>query len=281
MPRKPWSWNNLVAMTPRWFSRTALALLALISPWTLHAAECSRVVYSAHPEYPPFHWRSGDAVVGASVEITRRILSELGIPSEARFVGPWPRVLKAAEQGKIDLVVALKDTPERRQYMAFTSAPFFDNPMAVFVPKNADWSFKRWADLIGRRGGVNAGDRYGSGFDEFMEQHLSIEHSDNLQSNFSKLAAGRIDYFITGRFTGQAYLLSAGLTDTIKPMPHAVTSGYIHHGFSKRSPCRLLIGHFNKRLAELRADGTTAAVVKAHLQNWQQLQARQGETKAP
>lgn len=244
-----------------------LALL-LAPPSAAVAAECTKVVFSSHPEYPPFHWREGDAVVGASVEITKRIFAEMGIPSEARFVGPWPRVLKAAEHGDIDLVVALKDTPERRQFLEFTSSPFFDNPMAVFVPAGETSPYDRWEDLIGRRGGVNAGDRYGAGFDEFLAERLSVEASDTLQSNFSKLQAGRIDYFITGLYTGRAYLAGAGLADQIRPMSRPVTSGYIHHGFSRQSPCRSLIDRFDRRLAEMREDGTTAAAVESNIQAW-------------
>lgn len=265
------TWRSCMASRrklARWISAVLTAMLVASQPWSVRAGECTKVVFSAHPEYPPFHWREGDAVVGASIEITRRIFAEMGIAAEAPFVGPWPRVLKAAEHGEIDLVAALKDTPERRQYMEFTSSPFFDNPMAVFVPAGARWMFKGWEDLIGRRGGVNAGDKYGSGFDEFLAEKLTVEPSDTLESNFSKLVAGRIDYFITGLFTGRAYLAAAGLADRIRPMPVPVTSGYIHHGFSTLSPCRPLIDRFNKRLAEMRADGTTAAVVEANIQAW-------------
>lgn len=253
----------------------AILLLALAGvPAVGAAAECTKVVFSAHPQYPPFHWHGRNGMAGATIEITRRILSELGIPGEARFVGPWPRVLKAAEHGEIDLVVGLKDTPERQQYLEFTSAPFFDNPMAVFAPADAGWPFKRWEDLVGRKGGVNAGDKYGGGFDEFLVKLLTVEASDNLESNFNKLAAGRIDYFITGLFTGRAYLLSADLVDRIKPMAKPVTTGYINHGFSRRSPCRALVSYFNKRLAELRADGTTAAAVENGLREWARSQSR-------
>lgn len=250
----------------------AVLLLAIASPWPAGAEECTKVVFSAHPEYPPFHWRNDDAIVGASVDVTKRIFAEMGIPAEARFVGPWPRVLKAAEHGEIDLIVALKDTPERRQFLDFTSSPFFDNPMAVFVPANARWEYKGWEHLIDRKGGVNSGDKYGSGFDQFLAERLSVEASDTLQSNFSKLLAGRIDYFITGLFTGRTYLATAGLEDSIRPSPVPVTAGYIHHGFSKTSPCRSLAERVSRRLADLHEDGTTAAAVEASIQAWRKRQ---------
>ena len=98
-------------------------------------AQCTRVVFSANPDYPPYHWAEGDRIVGASVALTGRILDELGVAWQARFVGPWPRVLKSAEFGEIDLVVSLKPTPEREAYLEFTRNPSFPNPMAVFVAR--------------------------------------------------------------------------------------------------------------------------------------------------
>lgn len=252
----------------RWLVVWAVLFVAYPSGPRAEMAGCSKVLFSAHPEYPPFHWRQGNVIVGASVDITLRIFAEMGLLAEPRYVGPWPRVLKNAEHGEIDLIVALKDTPERREYLDFTSAPIFANPMAVFVRADASWVFSQWEDLIGRRGGVNSGDRYGGGFDEFLSRHLTVEGSDNLDSNFKKLLAGRTDYFITGLHTGRAYLLANGLDAQVRAMAEPVTSGDIFNGFSRNSPCRALVAHFNRRLGEMWADGTIQAALEDNLHKW-------------
>ena len=185
-----------------WWHFGLVLLAALAAP---AAAQCTRVVFSANPDYPPYHWAEGERIVGASVALTGRILDELGVRWEARFVGPWPRVLKSAEFGEIDLVVSLKPTPEREAYLQFTRAPSFPNPMAVFALRGRPLKFDTPVDLVGKRGGRTAGDRFGDEFDRFAQKQLTLEDADSLEINFNKLVAGRIDYVVTGLYTCLLY----------------------------------------------------------------------------
>lgn len=249
--------------------RAGLALVALWLAAGPAAAQCNRVVFSANPDYPPYHWAEGDRLVGASVALTGRILDELGVAWEARYVGPWPRVLKSAEHGQIDLVVSLKPTPEREAYLVFTRAPAFTNPMAVFAAKARPLRFDSPQDLVGKRGGRTAGDRFGDAFDRFAEQSLTLEDADSLGVNFQKLAAGRIDYVVTGLYTGRAQLLQTGLSDRITPLPRPVNEGFVHHGFSRRSPCAALLDAMNARLVAAHRDGLESRLLEEALQQWQ------------
>lgn len=250
----------------RWRAAVLLLAWALIAP-TAEAA-CTRVVFSAHPDYPPYHWVEGERMEGASVALTGRILDELGVPWEARFVGPWPRVLKSAEFGTIDLIVSLKPTPERAAYLAFTSSAAFPNPMAVFMARSRPIEFNRPEDLIGKRGGRSAGDRFGDAFDRFAESRLTLEDADSLENNFDKLVAGRIDYVVTGLYTGRAQLLRSALADRVVPLPRPVNEGGIHHGFSRRSPCASLLAAVDARLAAAQRSGLAARLLEQALERW-------------
>lgn len=248
-----------------------LLLAALAAP---AAAQCTRVVFSANPDYPPYHWAEGDRIVGASVALTGRILDDLGVPWEARYVGPWLRVLKSAEYGEIDLVVSLKPTPERQVYLDFTPSPAFPNPMALFVARAKPLKFNAPADLVGKRGGRSAGDRFGEAFDRFAQEHLTLEDADSLDLNFNKLAAGRIDYVVTGLYTGRAHLLRTGMAERITPLPRLVNEGFIHHGFSRRSPCASLAAAVDAGLAAAQRSGLAARLLEEALQQWQRSAAR-------
>ena len=238
------------------------------------AARCTRVVFSANPDYAPYHWAEGRRIVGASVVLTGRILDELGVPWEARFVGPWPRVLKSAEHGEIDLVVSLKPTPEREAYLDFTRSPSFPNPMAVFTARTRPLKFDGPQDLVGHRGGRTAGDRFGDAFDRFAEQSLMLEDADSLDVNFGKLLAGRIDYVVTGLYTGRAHLLRAGQADRVQPQPRLVNEGFVHHGFSRSSPCATLAAAVDARLQAAQRSGLAARLLEEALQQWQHSPAR-------
>lgn len=254
--------------------RWLVGLVSLVVWLAPAAAQCTRVVFSANPDYPPYHWADGDRIVGASVALTGRILDELGVSWEARFVGPWPRVLKSAEYGEIDLVVSLKPTPEREAYLDFTRAPAFPNPMAVFVARARPLKFEVPEDLVGKRGGRSSGDRFGDSFDRFAEKRLTIEDADSLAVNFNKLLANRIDYVVTGLYTGRAHLLGAGQADRIVPLPRPVNEGFIHHGFVRRSPCAALRAAVDTALAAAQRSGLAARLLEEALQQWQRSQAK-------
>ncbi|CAD5370573.1 Amino acid ABC transporter substrate-binding protein (PAAT family) [Rubrivivax sp. A210] len=242
-----------------------LLLVALAAPV---AGQCTRVVFSAHPDYPPYHWAEGERLAGASVALAGRILDELGVRWEARFVGPWPRVLKSAEYGEIDLVVSLKPTPERQAFLEFTASPSFQNPMAVFAARDRPLKFQALEDLVGKRGGRSAGDRFGDEFDRYARQHLSLEDADNLDINFSKLLAGRIDYVVTGLYTGRAHLLRQGLAERIAPLARPLNEGTVHFAFSRRSPCLAMLAAVDARLVAAQRSGLAARLLEESLQQW-------------
>lgn len=256
--------------------RRLFGAVVLVLAWACApaAAQCTRVVFSANPDYPPYHWAEGDHIVGASVALTGRILDEMGIRWEARFVGPWPRVLKSAQYGEIDLVVSLKPTPEREVYLEFTRNPAFPNPMAVFVARARPLKFDRADDLVGKRGGRAAGDRFGDAFDRFAEKHLVLEDADSLETNFQKLAADRIDYVVTGLHTGRAHLLRQGMAERIMPLPRLVNEGFIHHGFVRQSACASLVTAMDAKLAAAQRSGLSARLIEEALVQWQRVVAR-------
>lgn len=61
---------------------------------------CQQITISAHPNYPPFHWRNGNTLTGASIEISEHIFAELGVKTHVVYMGPWKRVLKSAKDAK-------------------------------------------------------------------------------------------------------------------------------------------------------------------------------------
>lgn len=235
---------------------------------TALAEQCSHIVASAHPDYPPYHWKEGGEIVGASVDLNRMIFAEIGVSFEARYKGPWRRVLKSAEHNEIDFLMGLKKTQERSQYLTYTEAPIFKNPFAIFVHKDRPFEFDGWASLEERRGGRNAGDRFGQPFDGYADRALSLESANTTAVNAAKLLAGRLDYMIHGRYVGQAYFEGLGVSEMITPLPNNLNDGLIHSGFTKDSPCVTHLPHVNQRYWELFNDGTAEALLDANIKRW-------------
>lgn len=233
-------------------------------------SSCDIATISGHPNYPPYQWKHEDKIVGASIDIARKIFEEQNIIVRTPYVGPWKRVLNKAEQGSIDMVVALKNTEERRQYLVFNDTPFYVNPFVIWVRKGKEFSFNNWEDLIGRQGGKNLGDRYGGEFDEFLKQNLTITSSRTVASNFKMLIFDRNEYYIHGLYPGMAYITVNNMTQDFTALEKPINTGYIHNAFSKKSKCIHLTEIFNKRLREMLDSGETKAAMDRNIALWKE-----------
>jgi polar amino acid transport system substrate-binding protein len=229
---------------------------------------CTPVTASAHPDYPPYHWREGGRIVGASVDLNKMIFQELGVAFDAVFTGPWKRVLKTAENGDIDFLMSLKKTDERSAFLDFTDTPAFENPFTVFTLRNRSFPLTVWENLKGRYGAKNAGDRYGEPFDSYVANVLELSDNFSFQDNVNQLLIGRIDYIIHGRYVGQAQFGAIQGGEDIVPLDWNVMNGFVHSGFSLNSPCRHLKDRVSKRYGELLADGTAERILSENVGRW-------------
>ena len=246
----------------------AMLLACGIGETAAAADSCSKVIVAADPNYPPLHWYDGTRLKGASVEIAERLLSDLGIPYEVRYVGPWARVLEMAKAGQIDMVTSLKINDERLTFLTFLMPPIFANPISVFVRRNHTFAYGKWEDLIGRTGGIARGNIFGGGFDTFMERNLSVETSNTAGQTFRKLTAGHIDYVISGYFTGLATLKAMRLDEKVIALEPMVASSMNYIALSRRSPCVSLVAAANAKLSELDRSGVLAELLDRSIRAW-------------
>lgn len=257
----------------------ALAWLAATGLLTPAQAACTQVRIGADPAYPPLHWYDGHQMQGASVDIARRVLDELRIPYEVRYLGPFTRIMKLAERGELDMVATLKKTPEREQFLLFPKTPALSNPVAVFQARDRAFSFQSRQDLIGHRGGITRGNRFGADVDDFAKASLDIEEADTPDSNFNKLKFGRIDYFLTGYFVGMAYLLKRGdEAGFVVPSTYlADTPNYL--ALTLKGACADKLDAIDAKLAQLKKSGVLDEIIKANLARWKSSSlAREGAT---
>ncbi|BFT30304.1 hypothetical protein D210916BOD24_14800 [Alteromonas sp. D210916BOD_24] len=210
---------------------------------------CKEVIISAHPNYAPFHWVENGNLIGASIEVSGQILDEMGVPWRAVYVGPWKRVLQQAYMGNVDLIPALKKTTERSQFLHFTQAEFYSNPVAVFKKNNEhSQPINSLGALDGLVGSINTGDSHGEQIDAFLSVQ-SIVQVKGLAENFKMLSLGRTDYFVIGKQTARSYLERSGQVNDFVSV-FEVTNSVVHHAFSQRSDCLFLLEEFDKRLRD-------------------------------
>jgi polar amino acid transport system substrate-binding protein len=255
--------SEILPGLPRKAGACCAAMLALVlSP--APAAECARVVISGGSDYPPLHWYDGKTLTGASMEVAAMAFDALKIPYEIRYYGPFTRALKGAKDGEIDVLATLKNTEERRQFLAFAEPPVFTSPIAVFVARNRQFAYREWKDLIGKKGGVTRGYTYGDGFDEYLQQKLTVEAEQKTYINFDKLDAGRIDYLITGYYNGLAYLAQNRQLDRFTALRPYLTDSNNYIAFSRASPCIKYLKSFSRQLDIMLKSGLIKEILEKH-----------------
>lgn len=239
-----------------------LWLLAALVP-AMASAQTGTLIYSTNPQYPPYDWAVDPmSFDGASIELLSLVLPP-GIKAQPLVV-PWKRAMEMAKTGHVDLLLSLRITPERSGYLRFTTHRAFANPIVVFARKDALLTLKSWDDLKGHLGGVSLGDTFGGGFDEYWPAELEVETADSMVENFRKLNAGRIDWFVSGKYLGQAYLATHALKD-VEVLDPPISTGDIHFGFSKASPWASLEPEISRRLAELDKARVPEQILEKHL----------------
>lgn len=246
--------------------RNAILFVLILVSTSLNAAQtCEKIIVGAHPDYAPFHWVDNGVYTGASIAITKDILNDMSVPWDITYVGPWMRVLKYAYEGKIDLIPALKKTPDRERYLIYTSTPFYQNPVGIFMRQGAK-SIKQLTELKGLIGSINVGDKHGGKLDSFIKtQHIIQVHG--LQNNFAILDKGRTDYFIIGLKTATMFLNQHQLNDKFS-LVYTTDDTLVHHAFSRRSPCAYLVNEFSQRLQQKIINGAVEEKIQRFDQIW-------------
>ena len=261
--------NSVLIKKIRGALGAAAATAMLMSAVPGRAAECTKVIVGGHPGYPPLTYYDGREMQGAWMAIASRVLSDLGIPFELSYQGPWPRVLQTAAEGKIDMIATLKESPERLAFLSFTTTSAVYADIAIFVRSDSGLQYRGWSDLVGKSGGIVRDERYGMGFDEFMRSSLSVETVSSIDLDFKMLDAGRIDYVVTGYYPGLAHIASLRLGTRLKVLLPLISQTVNGFAFVTASPCVKYLPAFDRQLAILVKDGTVQRLVDEKLRQWQ------------
>jgi polar amino acid transport system substrate-binding protein len=242
--------------------------LFLTLPGVPTHADCSRLIVAADPSYPPLHWFDGKKMQGASIEIAKRVLDDLKIPYEIRYVGPFSRLMVLAEHGEVDMIATLKKTPERERFLLFPTTPAFSNPVSVFALRDHSFKFNTRSDLIGLRGGISRGNKFGARFDEYLAEKLTIEQANTPENNFEKLKAGRLDYLVTGYYTGMAYLIKGGYESKFVALRPFVSDTNNFLALTKNGKCGDKLDEINTKLMQLKKKGVLDDLIQQSFKTW-------------
>ncbi|MDX1599796.1 MAG: transporter substrate-binding domain-containing protein [Marinobacter sp.] len=169
---------------------------------------------------------------------------------------PWSRARMLAEKGVWDGSVAWTCRPEMLKHFHF-SDPIVAHNYVLFHRTSMDFDWNEVQDLESYRIGLTQDYNYGKKFEEAVAAGtISAEVTTSDQTNFRKLAAGRIDLFPIEPAVGMGMIKTLNLSDKITFHTTPLQSDYLYLILSRRVPdSERYLKEFNEGLDELRQSG--------------------------
>lgn len=148
------AWVDPKPRKPALLLAALLTAFAWVAPtWEAHAEQLPRTAtVGVLADFPPhYSLNSEGRPTGFAIEVFAAIADAAGIPYRHKVFDTWATLLKALEDGDIDIVPNVGVTGPRRRYASFT-VPIETFSIAVFV--RADSPYQDLPDLAGRKIGV-------------------------------------------------------------------------------------------------------------------------------
>lgn len=257
----------------RWALLAIGGVMCTLTEVALATGACERIVVTGNPEYPPVVWADPDdstRLTGAAIELLELALAGSGIKVETLNVGPWARAQEEARSGRVDMLASAFMTIERLGAMDYVHPPYLEVPSVVFVKRGASFAYSGWDDLRDKRGSTAVGTSFGSAFDTYAQEQLSISEEASIEQSFRQLLAGRVDYVVYERQQGLAMAERLGLQEQLDMLDGSVINEQLYFTISHNSACNspALRGALAQGMHRLVNEGAPRRILEKYRDRW-------------
>jgi polar amino acid transport system substrate-binding protein len=214
--------------------------------------------------YAPYSFDEDGVVKGIDIDIIQYIAENIGVTVSFKII-PWARLKQTMLTGNIDCAMAFLKDSEYAKQMIFMSHPITVGEYTIFVKKNNENQFKRFADLYGFTIGVNRGFKTPIAFQQAVSKGLIKKYDvGNEQQSFQMLLASRVDGVLTDKNVGLFNLQQMEIENTIA-LSKALASTPVFLVFSKKWQDNGIVDKFNHSLKAMQRDGTYQKIFDKYL----------------
>lgn len=225
-------------------------LLASIFSFSLFAAPVKSVLTCGTNIFPPYSILTNTKVTGLDISKIDKIAAELNIDINIEIY-PWVRLLKQIENGTLDCMFAAFKTPERVQYMVFTTTPIHVSSLYLYVNKNQNMQFTSIQDLAGLTIGTIRGFALPPEIERLKQSNFfSTKEVNTVSQSFQMLQLNRIDAVIYNNHVAEYELNKMGIKNIIA-ISNSLQKLPAYVVFSKKSELVPLIKQFNQALEKI------------------------------
>lgn len=240
-----------------------LCLLAMLLARPLKAQETALV--TGHPGWAPYTWQHDASLVGIGAELAEIVFKDIGIKAVVKPAGNWARVQSEVANGNIDVIASAYMTDERKQLFVFPAVPYLEDTNVVWVMKGKEFPFKKWDDLIGKKGTALKGESYGAKFDQFIKDKASMQWVDRASANFQNLKSGGADYYPFSVHGGKIQAQRAGLDGKVEHLDEVISKEGVYFAIGKKSRFVKFAPQLEDAIKKRIADGTLTRLEKKYV----------------
>ena len=163
-------------------------------------------------DWPPFDFAENGEPRGLSIDLIKKVAEKAGL--SLNFVNgfTWPQLVDKFKAGEIDVLPGVYETPERLEFMAFTSHYATNPSVIVASAQNSDISGLK--DLAGRKAGMIKGFATAESLARRYPEITGIMVESALDG-LKAVASGKIEAFI-GSYGVVSYILDNNLIPNVR-----------------------------------------------------------------
>lgn len=193
-------------------SSSALAKQA-VQQTPLHSDESRTLIVGSEQEYPPFaKGMTDETASGFTVELWKAIAGEQDLKFKIKVL-PFKSLLSEFKAKRIDVMLNLAQSPERRKFAEF-SIPHSSSRGAVFVKKTNSTIFGE-SDIEEKSVVLLSGDLSEDyARERYPNKDFTVEKTAELA--FKRLERSEVDAFLISKLAGAAVLKKLKLNDQIE-----------------------------------------------------------------
>ncbi len=239
---------------------TLVLVLLLVGPASTSYASEERLVI-AFSELRPWKIVENKQFKGAYAALAREIAKRLNMRAKFELCS-LKRCLFMMEVGHADIIIGVKDTFERQQYIQFLNTAYRSSSAKVFYTlRNSRFSPNKYEDLYGALSiGTKIGAKYFPRFD--LDNSLKKILAPNNKQNFAKLIRYKIDLIVIAEDQGEFLIHQLKLRDKIKKADFFYKDQSPRYvGVSKKSQHFGKLDKLEAAMAEIKSTGTLRQIM--------------------
>ncbi len=245
-----------------------LACLIILITLTSQAFSQCRLSVRVANSIPQYYQDVNKNWQGMAVELIEVLLREAHC-QPIYTVYPWRRALAQLQVGKLDMMVNLSITPERKEFLWFIG-PQRDETIVLVVNNDFDLNINSLADFktLNNKIGIENGAFYGNNFDKKYKSEPAFAnlfvHAVNTGMLINMLKVKRIVGFFEDRYSSAYKMRTQTQYLGVKTHSFLVNQDFVYFGFSKKSVSQELLARLKKAYDKASSAGKFEAVIKRY-----------------